>query len=120
MRDHVKILGWLFIVFGLLMLTGALFLFAIIAGSGAVSGDREAMFVTGTVGMAILIFLAVLALPNLITGWGLLRFRPWARILALILAALHVFAFPLGTLLCIYAFYVLLNQETARAFEYGG
>ena len=44
-----------------------------------------AFFITGTVGAAILIFLTVLALPNLITGWGLLKFRPWARILALIL-----------------------------------
>jgi hypothetical protein len=119
MRDQVNILGWLFIAFGSLMILIALVVFFVLAGSGAVSGDRDAMFITGTVGAAILIFLTALALPNLVTGWGLLRYRPWARILAMVLGALHVFAFPFGTLLCIFAFYVLLKPEATRLFEYG-
>jgi hypothetical protein len=119
MRDQVKILGWLFIAFGSITILLAILMFALLAGSGAVSGDHRALFITSTVGAAIAIFLTVLALPNLLTGWGLLRFRPWARILALILGALHVLAFPFGTVLCVYAFYVLLNQETTRLFEYG-
>lgn len=119
MRDQVKILGWLFIAFGSITILLAILLFILLAGGGAVSGDRQAMFITSTVGATIAIFLTVLALPNLITGWGLLRFRPWARILGLVLGALHVLAFPFGTLLCVYAFYVLLNQEATRLFEYG-
>ena len=119
MRDHVHVLGWLFIAFGSITLLAAVLVFFVVAGSGALSGDHQAMFITGTVGAAILVFLTVLALPNLITGWGLLRYRPWARILALVLGALHVFAFPFGTALCVYAFYVLLKPESTRLFEYG-
>jgi hypothetical protein len=119
MRDQVNVLGWLFIAFGAIMILMAVCIFLVLAGSGAASGDHTAFFITGTVGTAILIFVTALALPNLITGWGLLKFRPWARILALILGALHVFAFPFGTLLCVYTFYVLLKDETVRLFQYG-
>ena len=119
MRDQVNILGWLFIAFGSVMILVALLVFVVLAGSGVVSGDRQALFITGTIGSVLLVFLTVLALPNLITGWGLLKLRSWARVLALILAALHVFAFPFGTLLCVYAFYVLLKPEASRLFEYG-
>ncbi len=119
MRDQVNVLGWLFIAFGVITIIVALCVFAIVTGSGMASGDHTAVLITGTVGTAILVFLIILALPNLITGWGLLKLRPWARILALILAALHVFAFPFGTLLCVYAFYVLLKDEAVRLFQYG-
>ena len=119
MRDQVNILGWLFIAFGSVMILLAILLFVVLAGSGMASGDRHAMFITGTVGAAIAIFLTVLSLPNILTGWGLLHYRSWARILALVLGVLHVLAFPFGTLLCVYAFYVLLNQETTRMFEHG-
>jgi hypothetical protein len=119
MRDQVNVLGWLFIAFGSITILVALLVFVVLAGSGAVSGDQQAMFITGTVGAAILVFLTVLSLPNLITGWGLLKQRPWARVLALILAALHVFAFPFGTLLCAFAYYTLLKPEAVRLFEHG-
>jgi|SRR5260221_7628511 len=119
MRDQVNILGWLFTAFGAIMILLAVLLFVVLAGSGAVSGDQRALFITGTVGAAIAIFVSALALPNLLTGWGLRHLRPWARILALILGALHVLAFPFGTALCVYAFYVLLNAETTRLFEHG-
>lgn len=48
--------------------------------------------------------------------WGLLHFRPWARILAIILAVLHIFSFPFGTALAIYTLWVLLSSETQPLF----
>ena len=117
MAQHVKILGWSFIIYHCLMLLLGLSLFFIIGGAGVLSGDRQAMLVTGAVGTFIAGIFIVLALPGLITGFGLLKFRPWARILGIVLGALHLFAFPLGTALGIYAFWVLLNAQTTPLFE---
>lgn len=119
MRDQVNVLGWLFIAFGSIAIVVAVLVFVILAGSGLASGDRQAMAITSTVGVAILAFLTILSLPNLITGWGLLKLRPWARVLAMVLGALHVFAFPFGTLLCVFAFYTLLKPEAERLFQHG-
>ncbi|MGB9612116.1 MAG: hypothetical protein ACPL7M_14190, partial [Bryobacteraceae bacterium] len=59
----------------------------------------------------------VLSLPSLILGYGLYNFRPWARILGIVLAAIHLLNVPVGTLISIYAFWVLLKPETAALFE---
>lgn len=119
MAQHVRILGWIFIVYHALLLLLAIFLFLIIGGAGVLSGDRQAMVVTGAVGGFIAAILTVLSLPGLITGIGLLRFRPWARILGLILGALHLLSIPIGTAMGAYAFWVLLNQQTLPLFEPG-
>lgn len=116
MRQHVPILGWCFIVYhGLIALIGIV-VGLIVSGAGVISGEREAMFITGTVGVAIAVFLVVLSLPGIIAGMGLLKFRPWARILAIILGALHLLSFPFGTALGVYALYVLLNAEAPSMF----
>lgn len=116
MAQHVRILGWLHAVFsGLLALLGVGLLF-IVAGSGAISGDRTAMFVTGTVGTALLCFFFLLAIPGFFAAWGLLHYRPWARILAIILGVLHIFSFPFGTALGVYTLWVLLSAETQPLF----
>jgi hypothetical protein len=116
MRQHVRILGWLFIVYSGLLLVIAAFLFLIIGGAGVLSGDRVAMLITGAVGTFVAAFFALVSLPGLLAGFGLLKFRGWARILAIILAALNILHFPIGTALGVYALWVLLNAETAPLF----
>ena len=72
MRQHVPILGWLFIVYhGLLAVIG-IGVGAIVFGAGAASGERQAMLITGTVGAFVAGLLIVLSLPGLIAGFGLL------------------------------------------------
>jgi hypothetical protein len=44
-------------------------------------------------------------------GVGLLRFRSWARVLAVALALLGIMHFPFGTALALYALWVLLSTE---------
>ena len=119
MAQHVRILGWCFIVYHALLLLLAIFLFLVIGGAGVLSGDRQAMMITGAVGGFIAVLFIILALPGLITGFGLLRFKPWARILGIVLGALNLLNVPLGTALGAYAFWVLLNQQTIPLFEPG-
>ncbi len=125
MRDHVRILACLHIVFGslgVLCAIAAVLFFGGIAGvlGAAVPHDLEAwhiaMPVLGMVGLAICGFFMLVSIPGIICGVGLLKFRAWARILGIVLSALDLLHVPVGTALGIYGLWVLLNPETERLF----
>jgi len=125
MREHVKILGIIHIVFGCLGLLGAMALAAVFAFSGTVVGlagqhDPDAMIaisVLGAVGTGLFVLVVALSVPGVIAGWGLLNFKPWARILTIVLSALNLFNVPVGTAIGIYGLWVMLNQETEAMFR---
>ena len=117
METHVKVVGWLHIVLSALGLLGAAFVFILVFGGGLISGDHTAILVTFLVAVFVSGLLVAISLPGLIAGMGLLRFKPWARILALVLAVLELVNFPFGTLLGIYTFIALLSNEGARLFH---
>ena len=116
MKKHVTALGAFFIALSALNLFAALFVFVAIAGGGLLSGEREAIAITSAVGTFIASILAVLAVPGLIAGIGLLNLRPWARLLGLILSFINLLHIPLGTILGIYGIWVLLNDEASALF----
>ena len=124
MQEHVRILGILYIVFGALGLLAALVLFAVFGLGGALVGaaaarDPDAVAALpfiGIIGTFVVGLVAVMSLPGLIAGMGLLKYRPWARILTIVLSALHLFSVPVGTALGAYGLWVLLNNETEQIF----
>lgn len=116
MAQHVRILAWLFLVYGAILLLIGIIIGFVIFGGGMISGDRTAMLATGGVAVFIVCLLFLISVPNLIAAWGLFGFRPWARILAIILSVLHLFSFPIGTALGAYALWVLLTAETQPLF----
>src|SRR3954451_7909011 len=117
MRDHIRILGWCFIVYSAIIVLVGLGIGSVVMFGGMLSGDHEAIFITSAVGTAIAGFLIVLSLPGMLAGIGLLKFRPWARVVAIVVGVLHILSFPLGTLLGIYTLWVLLNVETEALFR---
>lgn len=117
MRDHVRILSWCFIVYSAIIVMVGVGVGSIVLFGGALSGDREAIFITGAVGTAIACLLIVISLPGMLAGIGLLKMKPWARIVAIIVGVLHILSFPLGTALGIYTLWVLLNAETEGLFR---
>jgi hypothetical protein len=126
MATHIKVLGIIHIVFGVFGLALAflvLVLFGGIAGLVGVSGEEGALVaapVVGIIGTLLFLVMAVLSLPGIVAGVGLLRFRPWARILAIIVSAVHLLNIPLGTLLGVYGLWALLNPEGEALFGPGG
>ncbi|HEY5611172.1 MAG TPA: hypothetical protein VIL97_08185 [Thermoanaerobaculia bacterium] len=116
MEKHVTVVAALMIAFGVLGLLLALFFFVSILGGGLLSGDPEAIAITGTVATALAVFISITAIPELIAGIALLRRKPWARILALVISFLNLFVIPIGTIFGIYAIWVLLNDETIAMF----
>ncbi len=97
------------IVFGALGLFGALVVLLVFGGIAGIVGisaphDADAMRaipILGIVGTVIAVFVLLLSLPGLIAGFGLLRLRPWARILTIVLSALNLLNVPIGTALAL-------------------
>jgi len=117
MEKHVTVLGILYIAFSALMLLLAVIIFTAVVGGGIISGDSEAMAITAIVGPAVAALFLLLAAPGLIGGIYLLKRRPWARILVLVLGFLNLIHIPIGTALGIYTIWVLLKNETVDLFE---
>ena len=126
MVTHVKVLGVLYILVSALGVCAALFLMlAVGAASGVIATAAEAedaalaLPIIGISGTALVVFLLLLSVPGLITGIGLLKFRPWSRILGIALSAINLIHIPFGTLLGIYGLWVLLNKDSERLFSLG-
>lgn len=117
MQTHVKVLGWLYIILGVLGLFITAAVMLILIGSGLISGDQTAITVTTIVGLVVGAFLFLISVPGIIAGVGLLNYSPWARILGLILGILNLPGFPTGTILGAYTLYVLLDDETSLLFS---
>ncbi len=117
MDKHVTVLAILYIGSGALFLLGAAVVFFAVVGGGLISGEQEAILITGTVGTIVAGFLAVLAIPGIAGGIGLLKRKEWARILVLILGFLNLLNFPLGTLLGVYTIWALMKEEATEYFR---
>jgi len=116
METNIKVLGWLYIVLGIVGVLLGVTVLAILLGTGMITGDREAMGILTIVGIAVCGFAAVVSAPGIVVGAGLLKFKSWARVLALILGFLNLPGFPLGTVLGIYTFVSLLTPDAEAAF----
>jgi hypothetical protein len=59
-------------------------------------------------------FTAVLAF---LVGFGLLRRKPWARMLGIVIGILSLLKFPIGTALGIYTLWVLAPAQSGAEYE---
>jgi hypothetical protein len=116
MEKHVTLVAIINIVFGAIGILIGLFLLVVIICGGLISGDSEAITITGIVGTTLCGFFLLLSVPEVIGGIGLLKRRGWAKILVLIISILDLANIPIGTAIGIYAIWVLLNEKTARLF----
>jgi len=125
MDRHIKILGVLNIVWGALSAIAGLTILLIFGGAYAVVGlvthqspqAAIALPFIAMVGAAVSLFLLILSVPSIVAGIGLYCFKPWSRLLAIIVSALHLLHIPFGTALGIYGFWVLLSEDSQRYFQ---
>lgn len=122
MATHVRILAWLNIALGGLGVLGAFVVFAgaqiIPAILAHTAGDESALpiAVIQFIITIVVSIILLMSLPCLVLGFGLHYFRPWARILGLVLAAVNLLNIPFGTIISLYGFWVLLKPETEALF----
>lgn len=118
MTDHVRIIGILWIVFGILSLIGAAFVFLLLTGISFIPDiEPPAQGILRFIGFFIGSFLAALGLPKILGGYGLLKGHEWGRILTLVVSFLSLLNIPFGTALGIYSIVILLNKDTAARFQ---
>jgi hypothetical protein len=82
---------------------------------GMLSGDGDVLCITTAAGAPISLLLIVLAIPGIVAGIGLIRHRPWAPALSLVLAVLNILAVPIGTTISILTFWVF-REDLERMF----
>lgn len=122
MATHVKVIAVLYIVVGAMLVMGAFFsqllltLLAGIVGASDEEGAAVGAGILGFAGIALTTMLLAFAIPFVAGGWGLLKFKRWARILGIILAAICLTQIPFGTLLGVYALIILFQKETETLF----
>jgi hypothetical protein len=125
-QKHIDLVGLLYLLAGVLSALVAAAVF--ILGVGALTivwwGRAQATPVAASVTAATFIIVAVLLLiwgaANAWAGRELRRGRrPFARLLALGLAMIHLFVLPFGTALGVYSLWVLLHHDSRARFEPG-
>jgi hypothetical protein len=119
MQKHITAVAALHIGLSIFGLLAGLAIFFILGTVAAFTNDADAMVVLPIVATFVGGGLVLLSLPGIIGGIGLLKHRNWARILILIVSVFDIINFPLGTILAIYSFWTLLQDETVRLFSPG-
>jgi hypothetical protein len=117
MEKHVTLVAVINIAFGFLGIFIGIVLFIVLVGAGIISQDPEAMKITTIVAVALACFLILTSIPEIIGGFGLLKRKPWARVLILVIAVIDLMFIPIGTLIGVYELWVLLQEDTAKLFQ---
>ena len=125
MERHVTILGAFHIAFGAIGLLIALAILVIFGGAAGLIGlgaasDPDALIavpIVALVGTFLMMAALILSVPGIAAGFGLMTYRPWARMLTVVLSLLHLFNFPFGSALGVYGLWVLLSDEGRLLFE---
>jgi hypothetical protein len=117
MKNHVTLLGILYIASNIMGLSAGILIITVLSSAGLLAGNEEAMAILNFIGLVIAWFFIIMTLPGIICGWGLLKAKPWARPLGLILGVINLLNMPFGTALGIYTLWVLFKDETARLFD---
>jgi hypothetical protein len=120
LKKHVTLVGAIQISFSMLGLLGAFVVFfALSFARGQVGDDEAGRMVLGILSASVPLLIGTLSTLGLVGGIGLLAYKPWARILVMIVSALDCLAMPFGTIYGVYALWVLLKDETIKLFNKG-
>jgi hypothetical protein len=121
MKQHVSLVGALHVGFGILGLLGALAIyltFDFVYGFIEEEPIVEELFTfIGSTLAIIILFISVL---GIIGGIGLFSYKPWSRILVMIVSAINCLNVPVGTAKGVYSIWVLMQPEVIELFETGG
>lgn len=119
MQKHVTVVGAAHIGYAAWGILWAIIIFMILAVIGPITGDKTAQAILTGVGCIVPGLLAAVAIPGIVGGIGVLKLKPWARYLVLVLSVLALFSVPIGTVIGVYSIWVLVQDETAQLFASG-
>ena len=111
MAARIRLLAWIYVVTcGVSLGVGVVVCIGLLVSRDAESGNAL-LFVGPVFGaLAVLFFL-----PGFLGGLGLLRAKPWARTIIIVLSFLIILAFPVGTALGGFGLWVLRTQDGGQS-----
>lgn len=117
-RDHNNLLSIFYFIMGGLQLMAGLFIAVVYGLVGTValsSGTREEDKVLGGVFLVMAIVVGVILLAisafTIFTGFKVRKEQPIGRTLAIVISAISLLSFPLGTALGIYGLWFFLGEQ---------
>jgi hypothetical protein len=118
MKKHVTVVGALHIGLGTLGLIGALVIFFALSFARSVVGNEEIpSMVLGFLSVSLPLLLGGISTVGVIGGIGVLTFKPWARIVVMVVSVIGCINIPIGTLAGVYSLWVLMQEETVKLFK---
>lgn len=118
MKRHVTVVGAIHIGFGILGLICAVVVFFVLNfARGFVQDEEVPTMALKFLSVSLPLLIGFMSTLGLIGGIGLFSYRPWARYLIIVVAALGCLNIPIGTLKGVYTLWVLLQNDTIMLFE---
>jgi len=121
MPSHLHLLWVLQVVWGGIGVLLGVSTVMLAAGAAAIgwttNGDELAAGITAVAFLVCAILLLAAGAANAWAGTAIKRRQPNGRLATLALAVPNLFILPFGTALGVYAFWVLLHNETRSMFE---
>ena len=117
MEGHIRTVASLHIALSIIGFLGAIILYSILNLIGDFVDDHNAQVILSIIANALVIFLIGLSIPGFIAGLGLFKYKEWARIIILIISALKLLSFPIGTAVGVYSIWALIQKESIELFK---
>ena len=114
MKTHVQLIGWLWIAWGIVSMV--MVIVGLIISNVNIPNPQDSILVTS--GVLCLFIPGTIA--DFAAGFGLLQYKSWARILAIILAIINLIflcALILPAALAIYTLIIMFNGEAKALFN---
>jgi hypothetical protein len=112
MEKHITLVAAFHIAFGAILLVAGVVMVTVLTSIGFLTGDSEVIAILSTIAPFLGFFFALVSIPMLIGGIGLLKRRSWARILVIIVSIVALFKIPVGTAIGVYSIWAMLQDET--------
>ncbi len=119
LKSYSQIIGVFEILIGAFLFFGSMLLFLI--RSYAIKNvsmmevrSVRSFYLSMNILVILGIFLVLFGIFVFISGIGLLKGKKWSKITSMIVGALSIFSFPLGTLFGVFTLYYLSNPEMSQ------
>jgi hypothetical protein len=117
MKKHITLVGSIQIGFSIIGLMGAVAIFAALSFALTQTRyDEVAQIVLKFLSISIPLITGTFAMVGLIAGIGLIAYKPWARLMIILVATLGCINIPFGTIKGIYSIWVLQKDESIDLF----
>jgi hypothetical protein len=113
-ENHVRVLGLLNIVGGVLSGLSAVFIIIFFGGAATLASYFSVHAVVAGIWLGAALLLMI---PCIVTGIALTGFRGWARTVGIVLSILQMLVVPLGTMVGIYGLIVLFSEDVDMIFS---